>query len=100
MCVACLIHFIVHRNQETHSPQAVLDGGGLFALGGPEVSCGYKGYGLGMMVEVFCGILAGAEFGPRIRLWKDTVRIANLVSSFLFSWISGGLMLSRDLVKT
>ena len=57
----------------------MLDGGGLLALGGPEASSGYKGYGLGMMVEVFCGILAGAEFGPNIRLWKDTVRIANLV---------------------
>ena len=62
----------------------MLDGGGLLALGGQELSCGYKGYGLGMMVEVFCGILAGAEFGPRIRLWKDTERIANLVSLFPF----------------
>ena len=66
----------------------MLDGGGLLALGGPELSSGYKGYGLGMLVEVFCGILAGAEFGPRIRLWKDTVRIANLVSSFLFQLIT------------
>jgi len=57
------------------------------ALGGPEVSSGYKGYGLGMMVEVFCGILAGSEFGPRIRVWKDTERIANLVSSLQFRYI-------------
>jgi len=60
----------------------MLDGGGLLALGGLEESSGYKGYGLAMMVEVFCGILAGAEFGPRIRLWKDTDRIANLASLF------------------
>lgn len=58
----------------------MLDGGGLLALGGSEASCGYKGYGLAMLVEVFCGILAGAEFGPRIRFWKETDRIANLVS--------------------
>lgn len=61
----------------------MLDGGGLLALGGSEASCGYKGYGLAMLVEVFCGILAGAEFGPRIRFWKETNRIANLVSSFV-----------------
>ena len=32
---------------------------GLFALGGPEESSGYKGYGLSMMVEILCGILSG-----------------------------------------
>lgn len=42
-------------------------------------SGGYKGYGLGMMVEVFCGILAGAEYSNRIRTWKVTDRVANLV---------------------
>lgn len=28
-------------------------------LGGTEVNSGYKGYGLGMLVEIFCGILSG-----------------------------------------
>lgn len=42
-------------------------------------SGGYKGYGLGMMVEVFCGILAGAQYSSNIRTWKVTNRIANLV---------------------
>jgi len=32
---------------------------GLLALGGPEESSGYKGYGLAMMVEILCGILSG-----------------------------------------
>ena len=32
---------------------------GLLALGGPEESSGYKGYGLSMMVEILCGILSG-----------------------------------------
>lgn len=41
---------------------------------------GYKGYGLSMMVEVFCGILAGADFGGNIRKWKTTEKEANLVS--------------------
>lgn len=48
---------------------------GVFCL----TSGGYKGYGLGMMVEVFCGILAGAQYSSNIRTWKVTDRIANLV---------------------
>ena len=43
-------------------------------------SGGYKGYGLAMMVEVFCGILAGAAVGPDIRKWMAGDREANLVS--------------------
>lgn len=46
-------------------------------------SGGYKGYGLGMMVEVFCGILAGAQYSKHVRTWKVTDRVANLVR-FLF----------------
>ena len=42
---------------------------------------GYKGYGLGMLVEIFCGILADAAYGPNIRKWKTTDAIANLVST-------------------
>ena len=41
---------------------------------------GYKGYGLCMMVEIFCGILSGANFGPNIRQWRHAHREANLVS--------------------
>lgn len=33
--------------------------GALMPLGGPEMHSGYKGYGLGMLVEIFCGILSG-----------------------------------------
>ena len=40
---------------------------------------GYKGYGLAMMVEIFCGILSGGAFGPFVRQWKDFDNIANLV---------------------
>ena len=41
---------------------------------------GYKGYGLGMLVEIFCGILADSEYANNIRAWKKTDRIANLVN--------------------
>lgn len=39
--------------------------GTLMPLGGTELNSGYKGYGLGMFVEVLCGILAGTK----INLW-------------------------------
>lgn len=67
----------------TSDPARVLDGGGLVPIGGSEATGGYKGYGLGMMVEVFCGILAGAEYSNRIRTWKNTTKVANLGQCFV-----------------
>ena len=40
---------------------------------------GYKGFGLGLMVEVFCGMLAGSQYSRYIRTWRVTDRAANLV---------------------
>uniref|UniRef100_H3CSR4 Malate dehydrogenase n=2 Tax=Tetraodon nigroviridis TaxID=99883 RepID=H3CSR4_TETNG len=64
-------------------PKKVLNGGGLVPIGGSEATGGYKGYGLGMMVEVFCGILAGAHYSSNIRTWKVTDRVANLGQCFV-----------------
>lgn len=41
----------------------------LMPLGGEEHTSGYKGYGLATMVEVLCGVLAGANFSTHIRKW-------------------------------
>ena len=66
----------------TDDPCKVVDeDGSLLFLGGPEETGGYKGYGLGMMVEVLGGMLGGGPFGKNIRLWKKDSRVANLVSS-------------------
>ncbi len=46
----------------TDDPQQIIDGGGLFPLGGPEETSGYKGYGLAAMVDIFSGVLTGASF--------------------------------------
>uniref|UniRef100_A0A667YX37 Uncharacterized oxidoreductase YjmC-like n=1 Tax=Myripristis murdjan TaxID=586833 RepID=A0A667YX37_9TELE len=67
----------------TTDPGRVLKGGGLLPIGGSEATGGYKGYGLGMMVEVFCGILAGAEYSRNVRKWKETNRVANLGQCFV-----------------
>ncbi|XP_013772479.1 uncharacterized protein LOC106457588 [Limulus polyphemus] len=67
----------------TTDPKEVLNGGSLLPLGGAEHTSGYKGYGLAIMVEVFCGLLAGATYGPNIRRWLDTSKIADLGQCFV-----------------
>lgn len=71
------------EGQETLDPEKVLSGGGQLPLGGMEITSGFKGYGLAMMVEVFCGILADAAFGPNVRRWKGDERVANLGQCFV-----------------
>ncbi|XP_069681976.1 uncharacterized oxidoreductase YjmC-like isoform X1 [Periplaneta americana] len=44
----------------------------LMPLGGPEITSGYKGYGLSLMVETLCGVLSGSSIGPDIRLWHES----------------------------
>ncbi|XP_050306107.1 uncharacterized oxidoreductase YjmC-like [Anthonomus grandis grandis] len=58
----------------------------LLPVGGTEESSGYKGYGLGMLVEIFCGILADANYGPKIRSWAkvgDSSEAANLGTAYM-----------------
>ncbi|CAG0916040.1 unnamed protein product [Notodromas monacha] len=57
--------------------------GVLLPLGGDELHSGYKGYGLGLMVDLFCGILGGSAYGPNIRMWLSAdSRPANLGQCF------------------
>lgn len=67
----------------TTNPKDVLADGGLLPLGGVEETGGYKGYGLALMTEVFCGILAGSNYGPNIRSWKSNSTAANLGQCFV-----------------
>ncbi|XP_022795576.1 uncharacterized protein LOC111334150 isoform X1 [Stylophora pistillata] len=71
------------KGLETVNPEKVLSGGGQLPLGGTEITSGFKGYGLAMMVEVLCGILADAAFGPNVRKWKGDDRVANLGHCFV-----------------
>ncbi len=55
----------------TTDPRRVLDnvawrhGGGLLPLGGAgEELGGHKGYGLSLLVDILCGVLSGAAYGP------------------------------------
>lgn len=68
----------VTRNAEEAYKAALL-----MPLGGKESNSGYKGYGLGLMVEILCGILSGSQFGPNIRNWKTGDKVANLGHCFM-----------------
>ena len=55
------------QTEEGHSsknPSELKDKGALLPLGGEQKNSGYKGYGLGAWVDIFCGVLSGANFGP------------------------------------
>ena len=51
---------IDREGQPTTDPNDLRQGGALLPLGGSE---GHKGYGLGVMIEIFSGILTGLGFG-------------------------------------
>jgi L-2-hydroxycarboxylate dehydrogenase (NAD+) len=48
----------------TNDPSKIKPGGqgALLPLGGMEITAGYKGYGLALMVEVLCSLLSGGAF--------------------------------------
>ena len=50
-----------HGNPTTN-PNDFYDGGAILPLGGP---LGFKGYGLGVMLDVFCGVLTGSGVGRK-----------------------------------
>ncbi|XP_053380813.1 uncharacterized oxidoreductase YjmC-like [Mercenaria mercenaria] len=57
---------------------------GMLPLGGAENTSGYKGYGLAMMVEIFCGILSGSNYGHNIISVSDQInKEANLGQCFI-----------------
>ncbi|CAG9530275.1 unnamed protein product [Cercopithifilaria johnstoni] len=67
----------------SNNPAEILSGGGLLPLGGTESTGGYKGYGLGALVEIICSILGDAQWGPHVRKWMSTTSVANLGQCFI-----------------
>lgn len=72
--------------RSAQDPGQILDdmanriGGGMLPLGGEgETFGGHKGYGLAVMVDILCAVLAGAPFGRDIR---DTATSSARVSHF------------------
>ncbi|MEA2663552.1 MAG: hypothetical protein QOI11_496 [Candidatus Eremiobacteraeota bacterium] len=59
------------EGNETRDPQVALKGA-LLPLGGYGVdNGGHKGYGLGLLVDILCGVLSGGAFGNDLPLPTD-----------------------------
>ena len=52
-------------------------------LGGEEINSGYKGYGLGMFVELITGLLSGSDSAHNVRDWRSYNTEANLGQCFV-----------------
>jgi len=50
--------------KETTDPNGLKHGGSLLPLGSNREMGSHKGFGLGAMVDIFSGVLSGANFGP------------------------------------
>jgi LDH2 family malate/lactate/ureidoglycolate dehydrogenase len=60
--------WIVDREgRPTTDPTRFWDGGALLPLGGAPETGSYKGYGLSVMIDIFCGVLSGAGFSAILR---------------------------------
>ena len=53
----------------TNDPHECFNHGGLLPLGGLEETGGYKGFGLGLLVEILCGGLSGSKYANQVRRW-------------------------------
>ena len=49
---------------DTTNPDELIDGGAMLPLGSERERGGHKGYALAMMVDILCGALSGANWGP------------------------------------
>jgi LDH2 family malate/lactate/ureidoglycolate dehydrogenase len=64
------------------TPEAAL-AGALHPLGGEEATAGYKGYGLGLAVDMLTGVLGGAAFGPNVIGLFSTEAPSDLGQTFI-----------------
>ncbi|XP_059611852.1 uncharacterized oxidoreductase YjmC [Phlebotomus argentipes] len=71
--------------QPTTDASVAFETGCLMPLGGEELTSGYKGYGLGALVEVMCGIMSGSNYASNIRKWTHAGNdeAANLGQCFI-----------------
>ena len=55
---------IDNNGLECNDPAALKSGGALLPLGGDRIRSSHKGYCLGAIVDIFSGVLSGANYGP------------------------------------
>jgi LDH2 family malate/lactate/ureidoglycolate dehydrogenase len=52
--------------QPTTDPQVAIEALRLLPLGGQPETASHKGYGLGLAIDILCGVLSGGSFGPEL----------------------------------
>ncbi|MCB0738494.1 MAG: Ldh family oxidoreductase [Bacteroidetes bacterium] len=77
--------------QDTTSANALIDGGTMLPLGSSLAHSSYKGYGLASWVDIFTGVLSGANFGPWVPpfvpfLGHDMERVGEGLGHFIGVW--------------
>jgi L-2-hydroxycarboxylate dehydrogenase (NAD+) len=55
---------IDREGRNTTNPNGMIEGGAMLPLGSERERGGHKGYALAMMVDILCGPLSGANWGP------------------------------------
>lgn len=55
---------IDREGRSTVKPEEMINGGAMLPLGSERERGGHKGYALAMMVDILCGALSGANWGP------------------------------------
>lgn len=66
--------FIDSAGRASNRPDDLFDGGALLPLGGDRAHSGHKGYCLAAMVDLLCGVLSGANWGPFVPAFVLTDR--------------------------
>ena len=89
--------------RETLDPALAMTKGALLPLGGYGTeNGGHKGYGLGALVEILCGVLSGGMFGTALGLDERGLHggtVGNFFGAFRIDALRDGEGFQRDLAR-
>ena len=89
--------------RETLDPTTAMTAGALLPLGGIGTeNGGHKGYGLGALVEILCGVLSGGMFGTELRLDERGLHggtVGHFFGAFRIDALRDGDGFRRDLAR-
>lgn len=91
------------EGRETLDPALAMTKGALLPLGGYGTeNGGHKGYGLGALVEILCGVLSGGMFGTDLRLDERGLHggtVGHFFGAFRIDALRDGDAFQRDLAR-
>jgi len=89
--------------RETLDPATAMTAGALLPLGGYGTeNGGHKGYGLGALVEILCGVLSGGMFGTSLRLDERGLHggtVGHFFGAFRIDALRDAAAFERDLAR-